>query len=279
MPSEGAMAILTYNGRPLDGGSYLPPFSYTKSGMLDGPSANGRYIWEDRSGKCFVNKGSISKRFTPSNNKWTKVTSSISADGLYIWSDGLNDYYSNGTSQYTVRYGSGLGFLDKTWTGLTSFWGTDVWSDGNNYYYSDGSHHYVLDISNSAWSQKTWTGFTSFIGQGIWSDGTNYYYSYKSDQYVLDISTSRWRQKTWTGLTSFFGRDVWKLGEHIYYSSGNDHYKLDTATSTWKPVYPGISFSGRDVWSYSGTTYVSTPTYILSENVIQENNFISYETT
>ena len=276
------MAILTYNGRPIDCGSYIPPLSYTKSGMRDGPSANGRYIWHDRNGRCFVNKGSTSKYFSYSNNSWSSVSSSISADGTYIWSDGSNDYYSNGSSQYTVRYNGSLGFVTKTWTGLTSFWGGFVWSDGNNYYYSDGSSHYVLDVSNSAWTQKAWSGFTSFIGQGIWSDGNNYYYSYNSDQYVLDIGTSTLTQKTWIGLTSFYGGDIWKLGEHIYFSSGNNHYRLDTATSTWKPVYPGISFSGRDVWSHSGTTYVSqqdTPTYILSENVIPENNFISYETT
>lgn len=273
------MGILTYNGRPLDCGGYIQPFSYTSAGMRDGPSAEGRYIWHDRNGRCFVNKGSTSKMFIHSENSWSNVSASISADGRYIWSDGSYNYYSNGTSQYRVVYGGGdLMFGAKTWTGLTSFWGTYVWSDGNNHYYSDGSNHYVLDVSNSAWSQKTWNGFTAFFGQGIWSDGNNYYYSYNSYQYVLDISNSTWTQKTWIGLTSFYGGDVWKIGEHIYYSSGNNHYSLDIATSTWKPVYPGISFSGTDVWSDNGTTYVSTPTYILSENVIPENNFISYET-
>lgn len=275
--------ILTYNAKPIDYGGYIPPFSYTRSGQSDGPASYGRYIWKTKNDVCLFNNLSKCMRFQPSENTWSNVESAQSVLGSYMWSDGVNDYYSYGSTQYTVSYTSslaGVGFTPKTWTGLTSFYKGGIWSDGDNFYYSDGSTQYVLDISNSAWTPKTWNGLSSFYGGYVWDDGNNCYYSDGSNQYVLDKSTDTWYPKNWNGITSFSGSYIWKLGDKIYCSSGPTHYSIDTSTSRVQQVYPGISFLGYDVWSYRGITYVSqkdTPTYILSENVIAEYNFISYQ--
>lgn len=280
------MAILTYNGRPLDCGDYLPPFSYTRKIMQDGPSAYGRYIWHSMNGTCIINTPSICKRFSASDNKWTSISSSQSAYGSNMWSDGSHDYYSRGSTQYTVSY-SGLGglqFGSKTWTGLTDFYGANVWSDGTNIYVSDDWNvTYVLNTSNSSWTVKTWNGFNEIDGANVWSDGTDYYYSSGSKQYVLDRSTDTWYQKTWNGGTDISGYNIWKLGEQIYCSLGSKHYAIYPATSSYKRAYCDLEFLGQDVWTHQGITYVSNTsngiTYILSESTLNNNNFISYETT
>ena len=276
------MAILTYSGRPIDCGDYIPPFSYTSKGWST--ITYGRNIWFAPNGACVYSSGSTNKKLTSGSWQTVKIDSSSTytkgIGGSNIWGVGNRRFYSLGSVQCTVQL-SGTLYVNKfsSWTGLTNFYGSEVWSDGTNTYVSDDwGVTYVLDISNFSWTQKTWNGFNEIYGGEVWSDGNNIYYSHGTNQYVLDSRTNTWNPKTWNGVSNFNGYDVWKLGDKFYCSLGQMHYAIDPSTSTVKQVYPGLNFLGRDVWSYDGTTYVSDHgTYILSENTINNNNFISYQ--
>lgn len=275
------MAILTYDGRPIDCGDYIPSFT-TQSKTWTEPRY-GNNVWHSTDGRCFYSNGTTNKTFN--GTSWSNVNvsgSTFNGSGVWTTPSGHN-YYSNGTTHYAIQYAfGGLNVYDKTWTGLTRFYGSGVWSDGTNIYTSDDwNATYVLNESTSTWTSKTWGGFNNINGGNVWTDGTNYYYSSGSNQYVLDKSNDTWYQKTWNGLSSFDGYNVWSLGGKIYYSYAGSHYLLDTDTSTWKKVYSDISFPGQYVWSYEGTTYVSNNrvSNMLIENTVSENNFISYETT
>ena len=180
-------------------------------------------------------------------------------NGSYIWSDGTNIYYSNGSyDQYVLDKDTNT-WNAKTWTGLPRFNGNYIWSDGENVYFSDGSSHYVLDKSTSTWNTKTWSGLTDVYGNFIWSDGTNIYHSYDTHQYVLNKSTSTWSAKTWNGLTDFDGDDIWSDGTNIYYSEGSNQYVLNKATSTWSvKTWSGLtSYYGSNVWTDGNNIYFS----------------------
>ena len=132
--------------------------------------------------------------------------------GSLVWTDGTNIYYSFGNTQYVINT-QNYEVSNKTWNGLTNFYGKDVWSDGTNIYLSEGTtRQYVLDTSTSTWTAKTWNGLTNFYGEDIWTEGTNIYYSLSTLQYVLDTSTSTWFTKTWSGLNDFYGYSIWTDG-------------------------------------------------------------------
>ncbi len=154
-----------------------------------------------------------------------------SVAGQYIWSDGTDTYYSNGTAQYVLNKSTSTWSV-KTWTGLTSFYGLYIWSDGTDTYYSNGASQYVLNKTTSTWSAKTWTGATSFYRANVWTDGTDIYLSEGNSQYVLNKTTSTWSAKTWTGLTSFYGQYVWTDGTDIYITTSSVQKVLNSALSS-----------------------------------------------
>jgi hypothetical protein len=222
--------------------------------------------------------------------KWSGLTE---FNGVNIWSDGSNIYYSNDTKQYVLNgdtwepkvwkgrpkfqgrniwsHGGNtylaIGYGDdyvlngdiwepKTWNGVgtNEFYGEDVWSDGTNIYYSYGYTQYVLN--GDTWEQKTWGGTIRVYGRYIWSDGKNIYYSNVNNQYVLNNDT--WEYKNWEGLKSFEGWNVWSDGTDIYYSSGSTQYVLNDITwesKTWNGI---TGFDGRDMWSDGTKFYCST---------------------
>ena len=172
----------------------------------------------------------------------------------------LQPQQSTKTSMNSVAKPFHYIFADKSWTGLTNFYGENIWTDGKNIYYSSSSNQYVLDKSTSTWSTKTWTGLTSFTGNYIWTDGDNIYYSYGSNQHMLDKSTSTWSTKPWTGLTNFYGNYIWTDGDNIYYSGGSSkQYVLDKLTSTWftKTWTGWSSFYGEYIWTDGDNVYFS----------------------
>ena len=191
---------------------------------------------------------------------WTGRTN---FDGNYIWTDGENIYYSDGSTQYILDKSTST-WSTKSWTGLTSFYGGHIWTDGENIYYSNGSTQYILDKSTSTWTTKSWTGLTVFNGNNIWTDGENIYYNSGSTQYVLDKSTSTWSAKSWTGLTStgFNGGAIWTDGENIYYSDGSTQYILDKSTSTWSTKsWTGLTnFNRSGIWTDGENIYFSSTT-------------------
>ena len=181
--------------------------------------------------------------------------------GKYIWTDGVDTYYSGGSAQYILNKGTST-WVEKTWGGLTSFYGRNVWTDGVDTYYSGGSAQYILNKGTSTWVEKTWEGLTLFDGESIWTDNENIYYSFSSTQYVLNKDTSTWVEKTWEGLTDFFGQYVWTDGDNIYYSEGSAQYILNKGTSTWvEKTWGGLtSFDGQNVWTDNESIYYSYST-------------------
>ena len=162
-------------------------------------------------------------------------------------------------------------WVQKEWSGLTSFSGANIWTDGTNVYYSTyGSTQYVCNRKTSTWEPKDWGSKKPYNGDGVWTDGENIYSSSGANQYVLDKSTSTWIDKTWTGLTSFNGRYIWTDGENVYYSYGSDQYVLDKSTSTWTTkTWTGLtSFNGENIWTDGTNVYYSSSTnqYVLDKS-------------
>lgn len=149
---------------------------------------------------------------------------------------------------------------NKTWQGLTDFYGFCIWNDGENLYYSYNNKQYVFNESNKTWESKTWYGLTNFVGEEIWKDGDNIYYSNESQQYVLNKATDTWETKTWYGLTDFSAYRIWRDGDNIYYSNDTEQYVLNRATSTWeeKTWYGLTEFLGQFVWTDGDNIYFSS---------------------
>ena len=85
--------------------------------------------WEDKL---------ASRLITLTAKTWNGLTS-FRAE--YVWTDGTNYYYSDGSMQYILN---GDTWEPKTWNGLTNFYGHFIWTDGTSYYYSNGAEQYVF---------------------------------------------------------------------------------------------------------------------------------------
>ena len=159
----------------------------------------------------------------------------------------------------------------KTWTGLTSFYGTNVWTDGTDIYYSANTTQYVLNKSTSTWSTKTWLGRNTISGKRVWTDNYNIYCSEgRNAQYVLNKSTGEWLTKTWLGYDSVYGEHIWKDDTNIYYSRNEYQYVLDKSTDTWvQKSWSGLStFNGDYVWTDGTNIYFSDASeqYVLNKS-------------
>lgn len=147
------------------------------------------------------------------------------------------------TTFYAVFVEELSSFEEKTWSGLTNFYGESIWTDGQNTYYSVGSEQYVLNQVTSTWEETEWTerlenGTAAFYPQGnyIWTDkATNtVYYSNNDEQYVLNKVTMEWETMTWYGLVEFTPDNIWTDGQNTYYSNSIEQYVLNRETSTWE---------------------------------------------
>jgi hypothetical protein len=165
-------------------------------------------------------------------------------------------------------------WIEKTWNGLSNFYGIDIWTDGTNIYYSHSDTQYVLNRETDTWIEKTWYGYLmrrgGFGGSDIWTDGTNIYYSSGSWQYVLNQETDTWTEKEWNGLSYFYGADVWTDGTNIYYSTYDDggaNLILDKATSTWSEISITEDVYGDEFHFYGAYTWTDgTNIYIADIN-------------
>ncbi|MBR4002794.1 MAG: InlB B-repeat-containing protein, partial [Clostridia bacterium] len=141
---------------------------------------------------------------------------------VYIWTDGENAYYSEGTKQFVLNKET-FTWESKTWNITDSnFSGSKVWTYKGNVYYSS----YVLDKETSTWVAANWNGYIP-SGIYIWTDGEDYFYSNWSTHYMLKQETNTWEKITFTGLTNFYGDYIWTDGENAYYSRSSDQYVLN----------------------------------------------------
>lgn len=276
------MAILTYNGQPLDCGGFITGLTaINKSWNYDTApflTVKGRDVWTDGT-NIYYSNGALSQykiNVATSSWSWKTWTGYDNFGGEYIWHQGSNTYSSqNSSSQYRLNTSTGA-WEAKTWNNHQPT-GIDIWTDGTNVYDSSFGSNYTLDVSTSTWTARTWYGTSSFSGRNVWTDGTNFYLSEGSIQKKLQSAYS-WQNWGWFGLTNFNGQDVWTGPDgNFYYSDNASHYVLDIATKTWSSVTAfGVNFYGRDVWSGGGHVYVSN-TYEIVPLSQGGNNFISYE--
>lgn len=172
-----------------------------------------------------------------------------------LWSDGINIYYSSGTTQKILNTSTGL-WSTKTWSGRTNFSTANIWTDGEtiycSVYESSTMKHFYLNINTSTWTSTSFSGLTGrWVPANIWSDGTNVYYS---NTRVLNKSTKRWLTKSWSGLddvSSFNPMWITVFDGHIYYFNNTIHKELNTSTSTWNNIT--VTFNGQtDEWIVEG---------------------------
>lgn len=163
-----------------------------------------------------------------------------SFDTKYVWNDGVNTYYSYGSTHRILDESTNtVKWVTKTWTGLTSFTGDYIWTDGQDIYYSNNTDQYVLDKETSTWVTKTWN-LTSFKGDNIWTDGEDMYLpdgTTSSSQYILDKETYTWKKVKLEGVVSFtIGSYIWSDGSNTYYSSGSNQGIFDKAALKFNSV-------------------------------------------
>lgn len=187
----------------------------------------------------------------------------------YIWTDGDNTYYSQGSRQYVFNKRTGE-WVTKTWNGCTNFSGDNVWTDGENIRLSQGTDsQYILDKETSTWVKQNWNGDDAY-GYNIWTDGENIYNSCYSIHFVLDKDTGWWIRKKWNNDYNFYfeGAHIWTDGENTYYSwHGYNSYEeyedrdmiLDKTTGEWiTKTWNGLSkIDPRKIWHYGENTYYS----------------------
>lgn len=119
--------------------------------------------------------------------KETIWNESFSFNGVYLWADRGNIYYSNGTTrEYVLNKETNI-WEPKIWYGYTDLWRAYIWSDGNNVYCSeDSTYQYVLNRETDTWEPKTWNGYSNFTPIYMWTDGENIYRSEGNNKhYVL----------------------------------------------------------------------------------------------
>ena len=157
---------------------------------------------------------------------------------------------------------------NKSWSGLTSFSGSNVWRSTNNTIYLSDYNQGQYVLNGSTWTTMKWSGVTNPYRSGIWTDGRYDYY--KSSKYR---SGSSWYNKTWTWADpkpEIFDvsptKCIWRDTDGtVYWSHATTHYVLNGSTwsaKTWLGLENYQSFTGENVWhDLSGRTFYSKGSY------------------
>ena len=120
---------------------------------------------------------------------WIQPSGPEYDSGYHIWKDSLGHiYFSYGTAQCLIVPEEDT-WYEKTWYGLTSFYGEDVWRDvkTGRIFYSNGTSQYILDEATYTWTPWIWKGLTDYYGRYVWTDGNRMFYSNgDNSQYVLN---------------------------------------------------------------------------------------------
>ncbi len=206
----------------------------------------------------------------------------VIVSGYYIWNDGDNTYYSNGSEQYVLNKDS-YGWEVKTWNypeGVTGLGGVQIWTDGEDIYYSSANSQLILNRETSTWEEKSWN-FPIDIGelQGyrIWNTEEYTFYSHILDgtsyQFVLDKETSTWIAFEWNGFNNINATNVWTDGESYYFSKSTSQYVLDIKTLTWiESEFKNMPyFNGDVIWTDGTHVYYSSST---SQEVLNKKGLI-----
>lgn len=152
---------------------------------------------------------------------------------------------------------------NKSWSGLTSFSGSNIWRSTDNKIYLSSYNDGQYVLNGSTWTTMTWSGVSKPYRSGIWTDGRYDYY--QSSKYR---SGSSWYNKTWTwadpkpGTFDVTPADtIWKDADGtVYWSHATTHYVLNGSTwskKTWIGI-DDVSVDGDYIWhDLSGRTFYS----------------------
>ena len=203
-------------------------------------------------------------------------------DADYIWSDGVDTYYSYSSNQFKLDKATKT-WNQTTWNGYQYPDGDDIWTDGTTCYYSDGSDQYVLDNATKTWSKITWTGLTNFHGASVWSNGEDIFYSDcnsgNGKQYELNLKKKTWTSVSWSN-NKIYGTSIWTNGEKYFATAyGNMYqYVYTKETQNWRSVsWKGTSSSDEHVTAWTdGENYYYTK-YSTGETFLV--NFDDYSLT
>ena len=195
------------------------PVAWKLKDSVTSVGIDGEYIYLFKDGLCFFGDRTHSY-YLYSAALWdTKtwiidgVSSNVKLDGRMFWSDGTNDYYSDGTKQYQYVNGE---LITKNWgvgTGvsLSNIQGIDIFTYNNNIY-NTGNNGNKYILNNGVW--ETTTISISFTGRCVWHAGGKTFVSPSPSTHYLINSLSDFKRvlvKNSSGTTvDFRSEEVWE---------------------------------------------------------------------
>lgn len=151
--------------------------------------------------------------------EYSTITNTPSGNVNAFWSDGVNVYNSNNSSNGLVFNKS-----TNTWDSITwnkSIDGNRIWTDGVDIYLDNRTGnvaHYKLNKSTMQWEDHTWN--INLDGSNVWTLNGEYYYDYSGVHSKLNKNTMEWESRTDNG-SIVNGYNVWTDGKRVFYSNGS----------------------------------------------------------
>lgn len=214
-------------------------------------------------------KTETKERFSPhanpkiNKNVFAQYGASLSVQGNNVWSDGIDTYYSNGSSTQFKWDRANKKWVTMEWGTFTNIYGNYIWTDGSKIYYSNGTTQYYKEFGSAVWISKAWESSpnlnNNITGYNIWyMDGHIYYSMLSSIQY--ELVNGAFVEKTWNGYTHFTGESIWTDGIDYYISAYANQYKFNKTLQKWESHLWGNNTppGGDDIWSDGTDIYVNS---------------------
>lgn len=275
-------------------------FKFADYGTNLNDSYNGKYIWTFN-GNIYYAYNQVFEDYAP---RWVSVSNSEAPTGVvyrnFIWSNGVDTYYSNGTTHKKLTANTNsvvVTFTNTTFSGgISSFNGRDVWTDGTFYYVvGSSSNQFRLNQGSTSWTDIGSTSAyvsvngskTAINGYGVFNLLGNTYYFNGSNVYILKSVSDRLNGKNFEILSSHY-RDpeyIWTDGYDLYYSNLNTQEIFNPTDGTWSSfdwTFGGIGrnypFYGYDVFIYNDLIYTkynngSSNLLFVSSNLIYKKGY------
>lgn len=226
---------------------------------------DGAYFWIDPAdnSEYYTNMGT-SYKYDEEHQVWTNYAwgSGYVPSGQYIWTDGVNVYSSDRSSNgQRVLDRSNNSWVAKVWNDVSNIDGGLVCFNGIDAYYTNC----ILNKDTSTWERQniTYVEHESFSGWNV--------INLNSHTYLIDQNSELYEYNKATGVfesvprpdtlsSSIGGSNIWTDGETLYADNGSIHLRYDTDTGTWVentwinlPAY----FMVAGIWSDGNDTYYS----------------------
>lgn len=207
-------------------------------------------------------------------------------NGMGIWSDGTNIYYSWDEDQYVLNRSTKT-WEPKVWYGLSSFRGGAVWYNTYSGKWVCSARSVQKELTGSTWYDITWTGdmssseFATLTGSKIWLNGNsaNRRVYCTVDGYRYRLEGSRYWKFRGTSV-SYNPLQIWY--PHDFNTDGKTYYSYSNGTQmviedgtgsniSWGSIIPSY---GQFVWTSSIHTYYSynAHSYVLNDDKTSWSN-------